>query len=257
MRPILFEAFGLRVASAPVFAGLAAVLAFAYFSYRRAGLRLSEEDFWGLIAALAAGVFVGSIGGYALISSGGNWNFAVWTGRFAVPGGTFLGALPGAALAAWLYCRWRGIAFGPAADVLAGAAPLGLIVMRAGCVLNGCCHGLPTESEWGFVFTGRSAVPWALRGIPLHPTQLYEAAGALGIFLAVELAARPRVRDGRWRPGDALWLSAALYAALRFVVDFARAQDPSVYAPPHMSLVQWACVAALAAAAVHVARRRA
>lgn len=249
MRPILFEAWGLRAASAPVFAGLAALLAYAYFEFRKKDLGLSEEKFWGLIAALAIGVFAGSIGGYALISRGGNWNWALWTGRFAIPGGTFLGALPGAVVMTILYCKVMKIPIGPPADVLAGAAPLGLIVMRIGCLLNGCCHGLATGGSWGIVFTGWCATAPALRGVPLHPTQLYEAGGALLIFLVVERYARPRIQAKRMPAGDAMWISALLYSVLRFVVDFVRAQDPSVVVVllwPHLSLVQWACAATAA-----------
>ncbi len=256
MRPILFDAFGLRASSAPVFAGLAAVLAYAYFELRRRDLPYSDEDFWGLIAALAFGVFAGSVGGFALISHGGYWNLSIFSGRFSIAGGTFLGALPGAVVAAALYCRVRKLPPMPAADVLAGAAPLGLVVMRVGCLLNGCCHGLPTGGSWGVVFTGPCAVPPSLRAIPLHPTQLYESVGALAIFLVIELFARPRVRAGSLRPGDGLWISVLLYAGLRFFVEFLRAPNPSVFATPGLSLVQWACAAAVAACAAHFLRRR-
>lgn len=103
MRPILFEAFGMRASSAPVFAGLAAALAYAYFELRRRDLPYSDEDFWGFIGALAVGVLAGSAGGYALLCSGGYWNLAFWRGGLAIPGGTFLGALPGAIMSAALY----------------------------------------------------------------------------------------------------------------------------------------------------------
>lgn len=252
MRPILFEAFGLAASSAPVFAGLSAVVAWLWFEKRKPDLGWTEERFWGLIAVLAAAVFVGSIGGYALISRRVDWSWSVATGRFAVPGGTFLGALPAAVVALVVYCRLLRLPIGPPADVLAAAAPLGLVVMRIGCLLNGCCHGLPTSLPWGVVFRGRCAVTPSLRGIPLHPTQLYEAAGALVIFLVVDRVVRPRVKDGRLVAGDGMWASAFLYACLRFAVDFVRAQDPTVLIvkpAPFLSLVQWACLATIAACA--------
>lgn len=259
MRPILLEAFGMRAASAPVFAGLAAVLAYVYFELRRKELPYSEEDFWGIIAALAFGVFAGSIGGYALISRGGNWHWAVWNGHIAIPGGTFVGAFPGAVLSAAAYCRLRRLRFAPAADVLAAAAPLGLVVMRIGCLLNGCCHGLPTALPWGIVFAGPCSVPLALRGVPLHPTQLYESLGALAIFLIVDRVARPRVKSGALRPGDGLWIGTVLYGLLRFSTEFVRDPDPTAIVfplPLRLSAVQWACAAAVAAGAAHFLRRR-
>ena len=257
MRPILFEAFGLRASSAPVFAGLAAALAYAYFELRRRDLACSEEDFWGLIGALAFGVFAGSLAAYALLCPGGRWNLAFWSGGLAIPGGSFLGALPGAAASAALYARLRRLPFGPVADVLAAAAPLGLVLMRVGCLLNGCCHGAPTGGAWGAVFTGPCDVPAELRGIPLHPTQLYEAAGALAIFLVVDRFVRPRAASGALRPGDGLWIMTALYCVLRFSVDFVRAPHAAALSAPGLNAVQWACLAAAAASGAFLLRRRA
>jgi phosphatidylglycerol:prolipoprotein diacylglycerol transferase len=255
MRPILISFHGWGVASAPVFAGLAALASYAYFEARKASLRLCEEDFWGLIAALAFGVFAGAVGFYALAYGGGmarNLHFLIRTRNVA--GGSFLGTYLGAALAAYAFCRRRGLPFGPAADALGAAAPLGLAVMRVGCLLNGCCWGKPTTLPWGIVFRGPSALPPSLRGVPLHPTQLYELLGCLLIFWLTDRAARPRVASGRLRPGDGLAVSVALYAGLRFCVDFVRAGDPGVVAPLGLTVAQWMAAAAAAAAAARLLR---
>ena len=52
----------------------------------------------------------------------------------------------------------------------------------------------------------------------MHPTQLYEAAGELAIFVAL-CALRPRLRR---RPGLLLIVYLGLYAVLRFVVEIYR-----------------------------------
>ena len=52
VRPILLRAFGLQLMSAPVFAGLAAFLAFLYMRSRRAAMELSDDDFVSFRAAL-------------------------------------------------------------------------------------------------------------------------------------------------------------------------------------------------------------
>ena len=258
MRPILVSFHGWGVASAPVFAGLAALASYAYFEARKAALGLSDEDFWGLIAALAFGVFAGAVGFYALAYGGGfarNVHFLIRTRNVA--GGSFLGTFLGAALAAYAYCRRRGLPFGPAADALGAAAPLGLAVMRVGCLLNGCCWGKPTTLPWGIVFHGPSALPPSLRGVPLHPTQVYELLGSLAIFALVDRGVRPRVASGRLRPGDGLAVSVALYALLRFGVDFVRAGDPGVIAPLGLSVAQWMAAAAALLAGARLARRAA
>lgn len=251
MHPILLRAFGYQIASAPVFAGLAALLAFLYLRSRRASLALGDDDFWLLIAFLAAGTVAGSVGFYALAYGGGPaQNFAFWRDHEGIEGGSFVGALIGAVAAAFVFARARRQSFAPIADALGAAAPLGLVVMRWGCFLNGCCYGRPTSRFWGVIFDGPCAVPENLRGVPLHPTQLYESVGALLIFLIVDRVARKK-------PGLGLWTALGLYGALRFAVDFLRAGDPGVIAPLGFSIAQWLGAAMSAAATVRWTRARA
>lgn len=44
---------------------------------------------------------------------------------------------------------------------------------RIGCLMAGCCHGLPTDSFLGIIFTNPVCQARPLNQ-PLHPTQLYE-----------------------------------------------------------------------------------
>ncbi len=254
MRPILFSAFGWQVASAPVFAGLAALASYFYFELRSPELGLSNDDFWGVIASLAAGVFAGALGFYALVYGGGlERNLSYLLRNRTVAGGSFLGTYLGAALCSWLYCRARGLRYARVGDALGAAAPLGLSIMRIGCLLNGCCYGKPTTLPWGIVF--HRGVPPRLRGIPLHPTQVYEMLGSLAIFFVVDRLVRPRIASGRLRPGDGLAASIALYALLRFLNDFVRAGDPGIAAVFGLTVAQWMAVAAIGAASVRFAGR--
>jgi phosphatidylglycerol:prolipoprotein diacylglycerol transferase len=258
MRPILFVAFGRPFASAPVFAGLAALAAALYFERRRADLGFSEDDFWTLMLCLMVGVFMGSVGLYFLAYGGGLAGNVDYLRRYRmVAGGSFLGTFAGATAALVVFCRLRRKPFWPVADVLAAAAPLGLIFMRIGCLLNGCCYGVPTQRAWGIVFSGQCAVRPELRGIPLHPTQLYEAVGDLAIFLLLHFAVRPRIKKGGLVAGDGLFIFAGLYGFLRFGVDFLRAGDPGIVSPLGLSLAQWAGVAAVVVAAIRFGQRKA
>ena len=241
MRPILFTAFGLPFASAPIFAGLAILTASLYFARRRSELNLSERNCWGVYACLAAGAFIGAIGGYALLYAGGPLHHVdSLLRRGVIPGGSFMGAYLGAALASALYCRAQGLKFGPIGDTIGGAAPLGLAVMRLGCLLHGCCYGRPTTLPWAIAVPGR--------GGSLHPTQIYEALGSAAIFVFVDRAVRPRILSGRLRGGDALLASIVLYGALRFLVDFWRAGDPGLAAAWGLTSAQWLAAAAVTAA---------
>src|SRR4029434_7906440 len=58
-------------------------------------------------------------------------------------------------------------------------------------------------------------------GVPLHPTQLYEAGAEL-LILAILLFTE---KKGRPFPGRTFWLYLLLYAISRFIIEFYRG-DP-------------------------------
>jgi len=94
---------------------------------------------------------------------------------------------------------------------------------RLGCLAAGCCYGKPTDVPWAIVFTNPLAASnvGTPLGIPLHPTQLYEAGAAL-IILALLLATE---RRGRPFPGRTFWAYMFLYAISRYIIEMYRG-DP-------------------------------
>lgn len=136
-------------------------------------------------------------------------------------GFVFYGGLLAGAAAFFAVCRRRGLPALRAADLFAPALALGHAFGRVGCFLAGCCHGSPTSCPVSVVFTDpASEVNPLYMGLPLHPTQLYEAAGNLLIFLLLH-----RALGKRFRPGAVLSLYAALYSAQRFLIEFLRGDD--------------------------------
>lgn len=131
-----------------------------------------------------------------------------WQGGLTFYGGLLL-ALPGGL---W-YVRRKRLAPGRVADITAPCIMLGLAVGRVGCFLNGCCYGEATDGALGVHFPGHPG--------PVHPTQLYEAAGAL--LLAAALYAGMRWR-GRGRGAVFGWMLVG-YGVLRTVIEVWRA-DP-------------------------------
>ena len=87
---------------------------------------------------------------------------------------------------------------------------LGYMVGRLGCLAAGCCYGRPTDVAWAITFTDPAAAVnvGTPLNVPLHPTQLYEAAAGLVIFLLLMAFER----RGRTFPGRTFWM---LRAALR------------------------------------------
>ena len=248
MRPVLFSVGHVDFFSAPIFAGLSALAAYFYYARNRPS-GLSEEDFWNLMMRLAVGVIAGSVLLYFLAYGPGfAGNVKRLLARRRVPGGSFFGSLLGATALAYAYCRSRNLPFGPVADPLGPASLLALSIMRLGCLLNGCCYGRPTDLPWGLVFTDpRCNVRDSWLGRPLHPTQVYEAAGSLAILLFVHFAALRRVRSGRWPAGSAFALSLGLYCVLRFALDFTRGGDPGVFRLVGLGTSQWIAAACLLA----------
>ncbi len=93
-------------------------------------------------------------------------------------GGTFYGGVLGAILVAVLYTHFVKMSILPLLDTYAAALPLGHAIGRLGCFAAGCCYGKPTGLPWGITFSNEAAarLVGTPLGVPLHPTQLYEAA---------------------------------------------------------------------------------
>lgn len=95
------------------------------------------------------------------------------------------------------------------ADSAVPGIAAGIVLMRAGCFLRGCCFGLPTHLPWGVTYpVGSLAWAWqmtegttgglGLMGVvrPVHPTQLYEMAGAVLLAVLALALMRRRAPDG-------------------------------------------------------------
>lgn len=152
--------------------------------------------------------------------------------RFWSGGLTFYGGLFAAGAAGVWSARRDGLPVGETLDRAAMAVPLGLAVGRLGCFFAGCCFGAPTSSALGVVFPPGSdaSVAQAKLGLladrarwsaPVHPTQLYEATGALLLAALVAFVVRPR----QARDGEAFLAFCMGYALLRFGLEFLRADE--------------------------------
>ncbi len=140
-------------------------------------------------------------------------------------GFVFYGGLLFGAAAFYILSRRRKLNVLRTADLFAPALALGHAFGRVGCFLAGCCHGGPTACPVSVTFTSpASEVSSAYLGVPLHPVQLYEAAGNLVIFFLLNAALRRSLR-GKAPAGAVAALYAALYAALRFSLEFLRGDD--------------------------------
>jgi phosphatidylglycerol:prolipoprotein diacylglycerol transferase len=139
----------------------------------------------------------------------------IWQG-----GLVFYGGLIGAALATWIYTQQHNLNFLQIADVIMPSLAIGHVFGRLGCFAAGCCHGMPTGIEgFGVVFSDPGTVVARnhLLGVPVHPTQLYDAGGELLIFLVLIFLRRRKRFDGQ------LFIAyLIMYPILRSVVEMFR-----------------------------------
>jgi phosphatidylglycerol:prolipoprotein diacylglycerol transferase len=137
-------------------------------------------------------------------------------------GGVFYGGFIAAVIASIWYVRRHDLNLWRVADVAAPAVAIGHGIGRLGCFAAGCCYGIPTDLPWGVTFTDTysGTLVGVPLNVPLHPTQLYEAATnlMLGGFLMWFF---PR----RKYKGQVFWMYVLIYATLRFFHEFLRA-DP-------------------------------
>jgi len=138
-------------------------------------------------------------------------------------GGVFYGGLIFAvSVAFWFIARHR-MPFWTTCDVFAPGIALGHVTGRLGCLAAGCCYGKPTDVPWAVIFTSPLAAAnvGTPLGIPLHPTQIYEAGAELLILVLLLVTER----KGRPFAGRTFWLYMLLYAISRYIIEIYRG-DP-------------------------------
>ncbi|MGQ0643979.1 MAG: prolipoprotein diacylglyceryl transferase [Elusimicrobiota bacterium] len=142
--------------------------------------------------------------------------FQLWAGGLVWYGG-FLAA--GTAGAFW--ARRRGVPVKIMADAAAPGVALGHAFGRLGCFAAGCCYGHPWDGWCAVTFRHPAAL--APRGIPLHPSQLYEAG--LNFALFAFLAAWSLRRPGDLGTGRLAAAYAIFYSVIRLAVEATRGDD--------------------------------
>ena len=124
----------------------------------------------------------------------------------------FGGLIGGVGTGLWMLHR-RHVALVPALAAAAPALAIGHAIGRLGCFMVGDDYGRPSDLPWAVAFPeGRPPT-----SVPVHPTQLYEAAALVVIAWLLVRWRRDRVPDhqvfGRY---------LVLAGATRFAIEFIR-----------------------------------
>lgn len=174
------------------------------------------------------------------------WNFR--------SGLVYYGGVLGGALGVFIYLKAKRLPILKILDILAPAAALGLALGRVGCLMNGCCYGIRTDSWLGVCFKpGSPAFDDQLHSglrtisdtasLPLYPTQAFSSVGALLVFFALL-----GLRRLRRFYGEQIFLLFMLYPPVRFSIEFIRGDHTPVLLG--MTPAQVFSVSAFALAAV-------
>ena len=164
--------------------------------------------------------------------------------------GIFYGGFIAALVFAFFYMRSQKLPVLATADLFAPGVAIGHGIGRLGCFAAGCCWGKPTTLPWAVTFTNKEATTGVPLGVPLHPTQLYEAL-AEGIICLVLIR---RLKRGH-QDGSVIGLYLLLYGMVRFAVEFLRVHDGSNPLGGPFVLEQWISLVVAVGGAWLVSRR--
>lgn len=259
MRPVLFElALGEQTVTLRaygtfmVLAWLASLAVAAMFAHRRGLSWRRALAVYGI--SLAAGIVGARVFDLFIAADFYAEEPArVWSLSFA--GFSLYGGLLAATLTAIMLSRALRLPMWRLADSAVPGLAVGVVLMRTGCFLNGCCYGHVTALPWGVTFPGGSPA-WAqqmaqgttgllsaMGGVvkPVHPTQLYEMAAAVllgGLALLLMRRTGPRIaqtdaapRTPRLPDGVPFLVFAIGFTAFRFANGFLREKQPVITAP--------------------------
>ncbi len=221
MHPVLIDLGFYQIPTYGVLLYSGIVLAI-YLASRRArlvglpGARVMDLGAWVVLWGLVGGKILLAVTDPSYLTSlSGLWGLMR-------AGGVFYGGLIAALVAAVVLLRRYQLPFLQVADVLAPSVALGHFFGRLGCFSAGCCYGRECTASLGVVFTDPLAreTSGTPLGVPLYPTQLYEAAFNLTNYVFLAWLFRKRLA-----PGSVLGAYLVAYGVARFIIEFFRG-DP-------------------------------
>jgi phosphatidylglycerol:prolipoprotein diacylglycerol transferase len=248
--PVAFSLVGIPIRWYGLILVVAAAVAIS-LTVREARRRgIADAIVWDAVVWVAIAALVGGRALYVIQNELGSLAqhpahvFMVWMG-----GLSFYGGLVGALVALVVFARRRGLPLLRTLDVAAPGAAIGQAIGHLGCLIGGDSYGIPTNLPWAVVY--RNANAMAPQGVPLHPTQAYEAI-LLGALFAGLWLGRHRLA----RLGEGVLASAYLLglAVIRFGLFFLR-DEPGILLG--LKTAQWIGLGiAILAVALFLAARR-
>lgn len=191
--------------------GIIAAYGSAVYRARRKGLDEDVLDglaIWAVLSGLLGAKLLFYITSFKEILADPSilWNFA---DGFVVYGGIIGGILGG-----YLYAKRKKISFVKYADLVLPSVALAQGFGRIGCLLAGCCYGLPTDGAFCIVFKDSDFAP---NHVPLLPTQIISSVLDFAHFFVLIWIAGKVKKDG-----VVASLYLIFYSIGRFILEFFR-----------------------------------
>ncbi|MCL0077378.1 prolipoprotein diacylglyceryl transferase [Dehalococcoidia bacterium] len=173
----------------------------------------------------------------------------IWLGGFSQ-----FGMILGGLISVVIYAYWKKCPLIRFLDLLPVPLLVGISIGRVGCIIQGCCHGGPTDLPWSFVFLHPdSFIPRDLLGVPLHPTQAYEIVWFLALA-GILLGRRKHLQPIK---GLSFLIFLVGHSVGRFLIFFTRGDHADLQVAAGLTQVQIiAVVIFLIAISVLIARWR-
>lgn len=220
--------------------GAVLVIVISIWNIKQAGLSIKSSLLCFLLMVI--GVLVGA----RLLNVLINWDyyminkeriFAFNTAGFSLMGGLVLAAIFGI-----ISAKLFKLDFWKLGDSIAPGLGVGLILMRIGCFLNGCCYGIPSKLPWAIrypydSFAHRYYLAHSLNNDQfslfkmasspsIHPTQIYEIIGAsLATIIAIIIIKK------KLNSGLAILSFAIIFTITRLINHFFRVHPETNVVP--------------------------
>lgn len=192
-----------------MFLGGLLAITVSLYNIKKAGLSIKSS----LLRLLS--MVIGMLLGARILNVLINWDyymvnsyriFSLNTAGFSLMGGLILASIFGLVTSILLKLDiWQ------LGDSIVPGLGLGLVFMRMGCFLNGCCYGLPSKLPWSVTYPYNSLAHkyyLSKKGLStgfslfksfaspsLHPTQIYEMIGILlGMLLALVIIKKKKTK---------------------------------------------------------------
>ncbi|GMO64544.1 MAG: prolipoprotein diacylglyceryl transferase [Endomicrobiia bacterium] len=230
MHPILFNLGNFKIYTYGFFVALAFMTTIFYLSYSLKKSKeklISHDELYSLFVYMVIFAIIGARSFFVFI----NFRdfvlypldiFKIRNGGLVYYGG-FISAVT--FMFIYAYAKRKKIILFNLGDFFAPALALGHAIGRIGCFFAGCCYGKASNLPFAVMFTDKYSL--AVRGVNLHPTQLYESITNFLLFIFLHFYSKKNSKSKV--PGVSLAIYLVSYAIARFIIEFFRDDCMGMY----------------------------